>query len=92
MPYTASGSPGLEKILQSELEQARVGPRRSAGDRSEIWIVRGATSCVWRSKLRAIEQIEEFHSRLKSRTTLTSEDDSFENGKIKIDYAVRAQR
>ena len=91
MPYPASGSASLEKILQSELDQARVGPRRRTGDRSEIRIVRGATGCVWRSKLRAIEQIEEFHSRLNSRTTLASEDGPFENGKIKIDYAVRAQ-
>jgi hypothetical protein len=91
MPHPPSGSDGLEKKLESKLDQARVGSWRSTGDGSEICVIRSATGRVRGSELSAIEEIEKFHSSFNSCATFPAEDNPLKNGKIKIDHAIRTQ-
>src|ERR1700719_359760 len=84
-------SEGLEIKLESKLDQARIGSWRGAGDESKIRVIRGATGGVRGSKLRAIEQVKEFQARFNPVATVGTKDNFFENGEIKVIYAIRTQ-
>jgi hypothetical protein len=71
------------------LNESRVRARRGAGDEAEIGVVRVATDCVWRAKLRAIEKVKKLHSCFDSRPSVRTEEEPFEDCEVKVVYAVR---
>jgi hypothetical protein len=56
----------LENEFQTELNQARICPGSRAGYDPEVLVVGGAANRVGRGKLRSIEDVEEFRSKLKA--------------------------
>src|ERR1700736_6472613 len=81
-----------EKELHCELNQSWVGSRSGAGDNSKVGVVRIATSCVGRGKLRAVEQIEEFNPRLHTNASLPTQQNSLKNREVEIVDSVGPQR
>src|ERR1700675_2197989 len=86
-----SSHAALEEKLQRELDQSRVGSRRSARDHSEILVVRGATRGVGGSELRSVEQVEKFRPELQSEIPVAAKHSLLKQCEIKIVNPLRAQ-